>query len=139
MVNAYDRDLRAIALEEARAFGLRVDSGVYVQVGGPSFDTQAEARMLRALGADAVGMSTVPEVIVARSLDMKVLGVSCVTNVLLDPNTAPDAAHSEVLTVASAASADLAVLIRRVLRRVNHEIHGKDERHEKGTGTGYTG
>lgn len=118
MTPAYDPALRQIAREEAAALNLRVDSGVYVSVGGPSFETTAEARMLRGFGADAVGMSTTPEVIVARSLEMRVLGISCVTNVLLDPSETEGTHHEEVLSVAQSSAADLAALFRQVVRRL---------------------
>ncbi len=113
---AYDPELRDLALAEARALGLRVDTGVYVMVAGPSYETPAEARLLRHLGADAVGMSTVPEVVVARSLGMRVLGISCITNALLDAESAEPTAHAAVLSVAQEASSGLALLLRGVLR-----------------------
>lgn len=118
MADAYDPELRRLALSEGRSLSLRVDSGVYAMVAGPSYETPAEARLLRALGADAVGMSTVPEVVVARSLGVRVLGISCITNVLLDPDAGDDTAHSSVLSVAQSASEDLAILLRRVLRHL---------------------
>ncbi len=118
MVDAYDPRLREVALEEAAANGLNVDAGVYVMVAGPSYETPAEARMLRGLGADAVGMSTVPEVVIARALGLRVLGISCITNVLLDPGIAHEAEHSEVISVAAAAATRMAALVRGVLRRL---------------------
>jgi len=80
MSEAYDPSLRALALEVASAQGIRLKEGVYGAMGGPSYETPAEIRMLRLLGADAVGMSTVPEVIAACHMGARVLGISCITN-----------------------------------------------------------
>jgi purine-nucleoside phosphorylase len=80
MTEAYDRGLRDAAVEACRAAGARGHRGVYVSIPGPSYETPAEIRMLRTMGADAVGMSTVPEVIAARHLGMRVVGLSCLTN-----------------------------------------------------------
>jgi len=80
MTEAYDRELRRIVAETAIRLGVRLHEGVYVAVHGPSYETPAEIRMLRALGADAVGMSTVPEVIAARAEGMRCVAVSCLTN-----------------------------------------------------------
>lgn len=120
MTDAYDEPLRRLVLEAAREKGIRIASGVYVQVTGPNFETNAEARFLRQIGADAVGMSTVPEVLVARWLGMKVLGISCITNVLLRPETSThgEGGHTGVLAVAAAAASDMAYLLRTVLRHV---------------------
>jgi purine-nucleoside phosphorylase len=80
MSEVYSREFQEIAVEEARALGLELRRGVYAAMSGPSYETPAEVRMLRTLGADAVGMSTVPEAIVARQMGMRVLGLSCITN-----------------------------------------------------------
>jgi purine-nucleoside phosphorylase len=80
MTDAYDRVLREAAVGAAAAAGIPCRRGVYVAMSGPSYETPAEIRMARALGADAVGMSTVPEVIAARHLGMRVVGLSCLTN-----------------------------------------------------------
>lgn len=77
---AFDKELRALAHECANEQGFALHEGVYAQMTGPTYETPAEIRMLRTLGADAVGMSTVPEVIVARHGGMRVLGISCITN-----------------------------------------------------------
>ncbi len=80
MSQAYDADLQALARSVARKMDLEVRNGVYCWLNGPCFETPAEIRMARILGGDAVGMSTVPETIVARHCGMKVLGISCITN-----------------------------------------------------------
>ena len=80
MSNAYDADMRKIALEVAHREGIAIRTGIYIGLRGPSFETPAEIRMCRMLGADAVGMSTVPEVIVANHMGIRVLGLSCITN-----------------------------------------------------------
>ncbi|NLB38625.1 MAG: purine-nucleoside phosphorylase, partial [Clostridiales bacterium] len=80
MTDAYSRELRAMAREKATQLNITLQQGVYCWMNGPSFETPAEIRMLRLLGADAVGMSTVPETIVARHSGMRVLGVSSITN-----------------------------------------------------------
>jgi purine-nucleoside phosphorylase len=80
MTNAYDRDLRERAIKAARSCGIAIKSGVYIATLGPSFETPAEIRAFRTLGADAVGMSTIYEVIAANALGMKVLGISMISN-----------------------------------------------------------
>ncbi len=121
MAAAYDEELRLRALEIGRALGLPVTGGVYVMVVGPSYETPAEARFLLQIGADAVGMSTVPEVVVARALGMRVLGVSCVTNVLSGSPAEWTEGHSGVLSVADAAAPGLASLLRGVLRTMSDQ------------------
>jgi inosine/guanosine/xanthosine phosphorylase family protein len=106
---AYDRDLRLGLAEVAAAQALRVPEVVYVALPGPSFETPAEARMLRVLGGDVVGMSTVPEVIAARRLGMRVLALSVVANRAGSPATAQD-----VLQAASARATDVADLLQGV-------------------------
>lgn len=109
----YDRDLRAAAERAAREEGVEVSTGVYVALPGPSYETPAETRYLAGAGADAVGMSTVPEAVAAVALGMRVLGISCVTNV-----AGSDATHEDVLASARAAASDL----RRILARALPEI-----------------
>ncbi|WP_135551692.1 purine-nucleoside phosphorylase [Paenibacillus cymbidii] len=96
MSEAYSKRLRTLAHDTAAAQGVRLQEGVYASVLGPSFETPAEIRMLRTLGADAVGMSTVPEVIVARHAGMEVLGISCVTNMASGMTEQP-LTHEEVM------------------------------------------
>ena len=94
MSEVYSRRLRAIADDAARAIGLPIEHGVYIAVSGPSYETPAEIRAFRVLGADAVGMSTVPEAIVARHMGIDVLGISCISNmaagILPQPLTAEE-------------------------------------------------
>jgi len=80
MSDIYSRRLRGLAGDAARAIGLPLEHGVYLAVTGPSYETPAEIRAFRTLGADAVGMSTVPEAIVARHMGIEVLGISCISN-----------------------------------------------------------
>jgi len=111
---AYDRRLGERALEACAAAGVRGHRGVYLAMPGPSYETPAEIRMARVLGADAVGMSTVPEVIAARHAGMRVAALSCITNLAagVSPRTLD---HAEVLaTGARAASALVQVLARLV-------------------------
>ena len=116
MSEPYDATLRARALALAAESRTTVHEGVYAMVAGPSYETRAEIRMLRTIGADAVGMSTVPEVIVARHERMTVLGISAITN-SADPDAAvADVSHEDVLNVAARAGAGLAAIVRGVLR-----------------------
>jgi purine-nucleoside phosphorylase len=108
----YDPDLVAGALEAARSAGVRARAGVYAHLMGPSYETRAEYRMLRKFGADVVGMSTVPEVVVARRLGLRVAAVSVVTNVARPD--APDCTDAEDVCRAAAAAAEgvWAILMR---------------------------
>ncbi|MFN3929856.1 MAG: purine-nucleoside phosphorylase, partial [Thermoflexus sp.] len=114
---AYDPELRALAREVAEAQGIPVHEGVYVMLGGPSFETPAEVRFLRLIGADAVGMSTVPEVIVACHGGMRVLGLSGISNVL-NPDAFEPPTHEEVLQAGQVLVPRLMTIIRGVLRRL---------------------
>jgi purine-nucleoside phosphorylase len=117
MTGAYDEQLRARAREVAGTLGIALGEGVYAMVSGPSYETPAELHYLRAIGADAVGMSTVPEVIVARHMGMRVLALSCVTNVALsaDENTTPETSHLDVVSTAEAAGERLAAVVEGVV------------------------
>ncbi len=116
MSEPYDAELRATARACALELGLTLREGVYVAVPGPSLETPAEYRMLRALGADVVGMSTVPEVIVARHQDMRVLGVSIITDQCL-PDALEPADISRIIAVAQRAEPSLTRLVTRVVER----------------------
>jgi purine-nucleoside phosphorylase len=115
MTTAYDRALRGLARRVAAAAGLMLREGVYVGLHGPSFETPAEIRMLERLGADAVGMSTVLEVIAARARGLRVLGISTITNLAAGVGTQP-LNHEEVLEAGRVIANDLETLVRGVLR-----------------------
>jgi purine-nucleoside phosphorylase len=114
MSDAYDPVFRALAREAAERLGIPLGEGVYAAWLGPAFETPAEIRMLRTLGADLVGMSTVPEVLAARHMGIRCLALSCVTNaaagVLPEPID-----HERVLEVGARAAGDLVALVREVL------------------------
>ena len=114
MSRPYDPELEALAERVAAERGLRVQRGTYMAVLGPSYETPAEIRMCALLGADAIGMSTVPEVITARALGLRVLGISLISNVAA--GLSPVAlSHDEVIEAAQHASAAFAGLIRGVV------------------------
>ena len=117
MSEPYDASLRALAREVARAGGITLREGVYVAVAGPNLETRAEYRMLRRIGADVVGMSTVPEVIVAVHERMRVLGVSIITDLCI-PETLQPARLEDIIAVAGGAEPALAQLVRGVLERL---------------------
>jgi purine-nucleoside phosphorylase len=117
MSEPYDLELQALAAETALQLGLRVNRGVYVAVPGPNLETRAEYRMLRAMGADVVGMSTVPEVIVAIHGGMRVLGFSIITDECL-PDALKPASLEQILAVAGEAEPKLTRLIEAVLERM---------------------
>jgi purine-nucleoside phosphorylase len=114
MSEAYAGRLRELAHEAARAMEFRLDEGVYLSVLGPSFETPAEIRAFRTLGADLVGMSTVQETIVARHMGMEVLGISCVTNLAAGISAEP-LSHEEVMETGRAVEAQLAGLLTRLV------------------------
>ncbi len=117
MSQAYDRQLHTLARQEAKAAGLVLREGVYACLAGPSFETPADLRFLRQAGVDAVGMSTVPEVTVARHGGTRVLGVSGISNrANLDGETVTT--HEEVLQAGELIAPKLSDLLRRVLRRL---------------------
>ena len=114
---AYDAPLRSIARQVAMAQGITLREGVYVAVVGPNLETRAEYRMLRGFGADVVGMSTVPEVIVARHGGMRVLGISIITDMCL-PDSLQEATLDEIVATANEAQPKLTALVRGVLERL---------------------
>jgi len=116
MSAAYDPGLRALVLEVAKGQGLALEQGVYAALLGPSYETPAEVRMLAALGADAVGMSTVPEVIVAHARGMRCLGVSTITNAAAGVSGAA-LSHAEVMETAAQVGRRLGDLIEGVVAR----------------------
>jgi len=114
MTEAYAKDWRTVALEEGRRQGIKVDEGIYAAVPGPSYETPAEIRFLRMIGADVVGMSTIAEVVVARHCGMKVLAISVVTNMAAGILNQP-INHSEVLEIGQRIRSQFAALLRAVV------------------------
>src|SRR5256714_10276977 len=109
---AYDPDLQNIVIEEATAMKIDMRRGVYAALTGPSYETPAEIHMVRTLGADAVGMSTVPEAIVARHMDMRVIGISCITNLAAGVSNRP-VDHSQVIATGEGVRQQFTELLRR--------------------------
>jgi len=121
MTRAYDARLLQMLHTEAQHRNIVLRRGVYVMVSGPSYETPAEVRMLRALGADAVGMSTVPEVTVARHGGLRVAGISLISNIAIDRSPANDeelVSHQEVLDAGQRAVPNLVALIQAVVGRL---------------------
>ncbi len=117
MSQAYDSAMREVALEVARAKGITLRQGVYIGLAGPSYETPAEIRMCRVLGADAVGMSTVPEVIAANHMGIPVLGISCITN--MAAGILPQKmTHEEVLETAERARETFHSLLHGIITRL---------------------
>ena len=121
MTMAYDRKFRAIAAAEAARAGVTMPEGVYAALAGPSYETPAEIRYLRAIGADLVGMSTVPEVIAARHSGIRVLGISCVTNAAAGVVDQP-LVHTEVLEVAERVKGEFIALLQAIIPKIAAEL-----------------
>jgi purine-nucleoside phosphorylase len=117
MSEVYSSRLRAIADEAAGSMGLAVEHGVYIAVHGPSYETPAEIRAFRTLGADAVGMSTAPEAIVARHMGMEVLGISCITNPAAGVMDQP-LVHDEVMETARRVRGGFIALLEGIIGRL---------------------
>ena len=117
MTEVYSKRLRGLADSVAREQRLKIGHGVYVAVHGPSYETPAEIRFLRAIGADAVGMSTVPEAIVARHMGIEVLGISCITNAAAGVLPQP-LNHDEVMEVARQVRDSFAALLEGIIGRL---------------------
>jgi len=117
MTHVYAPDYISIAHEVAREMGIKLDEGVYLALRGPSYETPAEVRLFKQFGGDALGMSTVPEAIVARHCQMKVLAVSCITNVAAGM-TQHEINHEEVMEVGARAGRALGELIMRAVPRL---------------------
>jgi purine-nucleoside phosphorylase len=123
MTQAYLKSYREIALQAAAKLGKRLYQGVYAALLGPNYETPAEIRYLRAIGADLVGMSTIPEVIVARHMGIKVLAISCVTNMaagILDQTIN----HEEVLETGQRVKGDFVALLRAILPEISRDVEG---------------
>jgi purine-nucleoside phosphorylase len=121
MTQSYWKPYREIAMEEARKLGKSLHQGVYAGLLGPSYETPAEIRYLRTIGADLVGMSTIPEVIAARHMGLKVLAISCVTNMAAGILDKP-IHHTEVLETGERVKGDFVALLRAVLPRIAADV-----------------
>jgi purine-nucleoside phosphorylase len=117
MSEVYSTRLRQLAADTARAQGLALAHGVYAALHGPSYETPAEIRYLRTIGADAVGMSTAPEAIVARHMGIDVLGISCITNMAAGVLPQP-LVHDEVMAVARRVRAEFCALLEGIVERL---------------------
>jgi purine-nucleoside phosphorylase len=117
MSEVYSRELQELAIDEARELGVTIRRGIYAGLAGPSYETPAEIHMLRSFGADAVGMSTVPEAIVGRQMGMNVLGISCITNMAAGISEQP-INHAEVMETGERVRATFAQLLRRIIAKV---------------------
>jgi purine-nucleoside phosphorylase len=113
MSEAYSKRLRQLAIQASELEGQRLEEGIYLAVSGPSFETPAEIRAYRTLGATLVGMSTVPETIVARHMGIEVLGISCVTNLAAGLSPTP-LSHTEVFEAGRQVERKLADLLERL-------------------------
>jgi len=114
---AYSKDFRQFALDEAKRLGIELHEGVYAALAGPSYETPAEIRYLRTIGADLVGMSTVPEVIVARHMGIKVMAISCVTNMAAGLSN-QTINHEEVLETGARVRGKFLALLGAVIPRI---------------------
>ena len=121
MSSVYSHALQEIVIEEARAMEVEVRRGIYAALSGPNYETPAEIHMLRSFGADAVGMSTVPEAIVARHMDIEVLGISCITNMAAGLGDEP-INHEEVMETGNRVRSTFTQLLRRVIGRLSSRV-----------------
>jgi purine-nucleoside phosphorylase len=121
MSAVYSPELQELVIEEAKAIGIEVRRGIYGGLSGPSYETPAEIHLLRTLGADAVGMSTVPEAIVARHMGLEVLGISCITNMAAGISDAP-INHEEVMATGDRVRETFAELLQRVISAINNRV-----------------
>jgi purine-nucleoside phosphorylase len=117
MSEVYAREYQEVVVEEARKMNLELRRGIYAALTGPSYETPAEVRLLRTIGADAVGMSTVPEAIVARQMGIKVLGISCITNMAAGVIGEP-INHAEVMEIGMRVHETFKELLCRVIPRL---------------------
>jgi purine-nucleoside phosphorylase len=125
MTQGYARDYRSFAREEAAKLGIPLHEGVYAALLGPNYETPAEIEYLRRIGADLVGMSTVPEVIAARHMGIKVLAISCVTNMAAGILDQP-LSHAEVMETGERVKTTFEALLRAVLPRVEADVAEKE-------------
>jgi len=128
MTEAYWKPYREIALREAKRLGIDAHEGVYAALVGPSFETPAEIRYLKMIGADLVGMSTVPEVIVARQMGMRVLGVSCATNMAAGILGQP-LSHAEVMAGGARVKEQFVALLQAVIPAIQQDLKPRPSTH----------
>jgi purine-nucleoside phosphorylase len=121
MTAVYSPELQEIVIEEAKALNVEVRRGIYAALAGPSYETPAEIHLMRTLGADAVGMSTVPEAIVARHMDLEVLGISCITNMAAGISDEP-INHDDVMATGDRVRETFTQLLRKVVGRINVRV-----------------
>jgi purine-nucleoside phosphorylase len=121
MTTVYSPELQEIVIEEAKALNVEVRRGIYAALAGPSYETPAEIHLMRTLGADAVGMSTVPEAIVARHMDLEVLGISCITNMAAGISDEP-INHDDVMATGDRVRTTFTQLLRKVVGRINVRV-----------------
>ena len=121
MSAVYSPELQELVVEEAKAINVEVRRGIYGALSGPSYETPAEIHLLRNLGADAVGMSTVPEAIVARHMGIEVLGISCITNMAAGISDEP-INHEEVMATGVRVRATFTELLQRVIGAINRRV-----------------
>ena len=121
MSAVYSPELQELVVDEAKAAGVEVRRGIYCALSGPSYETPAEIHLLRNLGADAVGMSTVPEAIVARHMGLEVLGISCITNLAAGISDEP-INHEEVMATVFRVRDTFAQLLRKVIGAINRRV-----------------
>jgi purine-nucleoside phosphorylase len=126
MAQAYSKDYRSATLAEAKRLGLHAHEGVYAALAGPSFETPAEIRYFKTIGADLVGMSTVPEVIVARHMGIRVLGISCVTNMAAGISDQP-LTHEEVMETGERVKGEFVALLRTVIPHIAADVAARKE------------
>ncbi|AOY77090.1 purine-nucleoside phosphorylase [Clostridium formicaceticum] len=117
MSSAYDKDLIQLAHRVGKDLSIETHEGVYIAISGPNYLTKAELKMIIAVGADTVGMSTVPEVIVARHSGLRVLGISCVTDMAI-PDQLESISHEEVMEVANKTKPKFISLVKEILKEV---------------------
>jgi purine-nucleoside phosphorylase len=121
MTQVYWKPYQAAALQDGKRLGIEISEGVYAALTGPSYETPAEIRYLRAIGADLVGMSTVPEVIAAAHMGIRVLGISCVTNMAAGILDQPITTE-EVMETGERVKADFVALLRAVIPRMSKDL-----------------
>lgn len=118
MSQVYDKDLQELIRDSAKTLGIPLKEGVYIQLSGPQFETPAEVRMVKMLGADAVGMSTVCEAIAANHMGMKICGISCISNLACGLSNQP-LSHKEVQEVGDRVAPDFRKLVTEILSRLS--------------------